>query len=200
MKSGWSIVIAVWVAVMIGSVYGKEPDVKTLSEKKVVMVIAFRDFRDEEFFKPFSALTDAGAEVRVASSQLGKAKGVLGKTVEVNALIGDIVVSQFDGVIFVGGTGAQEYFNSPVAHRLAQDAVLNKKVLGAICIAPATLANAGVLKGKKATCFSSVKPVLGKAGALIQNEPVVRDGAIITADGPQAAGGFGATLIEALKD
>ena len=171
---------------------------KKLAGKKIVMVIAYRDFRDEEFFKPFTTLSEAGAAITVASSNLGKAKGMLGQSVEVNALIGDVVAANFDAVVFIGGSGAQEYFNSAPAHRLAQDAVFLKKVLGAICIAPATLANAGVLKGKQVTGFPSVKPALGKAGALIKNQPMVRDGTLITADGPQSASEFAAALVEAL--
>jgi len=198
MKWGLMVLIAAGGILIFGAVFGKEPDVKTLAGKKIVMIIAYHDFRDEEFFTPFSVLKEAGAEVMVASSQQGKAKGMLGKSVEVNTLIGDITVTNFDAIVFIGGTGAQEYFNSPIAHRLAQDAVFQRKVLGAICIAPVTLANAGVLKGKKATCFSSVKPLIGKAGALIQNQSVVCDGSLITADGPQSASGFAAALVAAL--
>lgn len=192
-------VMAVLVGGLGGVVFGKEADVKTLAGKKIVMIIAFRDFRDEEFFVPFSALKEAGAEVIVASSHEGKAKGMLGKTADVNTLLGDVAATNFDAVVFVGGSGAQEYFNSLTAHRLAQDAVSNQKVLGAICIAPETLANAGVLKGKKVTGFPSIIPVLGKAGALVQKQPVVRDGSLITADGPQSASGFASALLEALK-
>ena len=198
MKFGLIILIAACGIQISGMAFGKEPDVKTLAGKKIVMVIAYRDFRDEEFFTPYSVLKEAGAEVSVVSSQSGKAKGMLGKWTEVNALIGAVAATNFDAIVFIGGAGAQEYFNSPVAHRLAQDAVFHRKVLGAICIAPVTLANAGVLKGKKATCFSSVKPLIGKAGALVQNQSVVRDGFLITADGPQSASDFAAALVEIL--
>jgi protease I len=196
----WRVgLIGVSVLMVAGGGFGKEPDVKILAGKKVVMIVAYRDFRDEEFFTPYSVLKDAGAEVIVASSHEGKARGMLGKVVDVNRLVGDVAVTNFDAVVFIGGSGAQEYFNNPIAHRLAQDAVFYKKVLGAICIAPETLANAGVLKGKKVTGFASIKPALGKAGALLQNQPVVCDGSLITADGPQSASGFGAAVVEALK-
>ena len=171
---------------------------KTLSGNKIVMIVAYRDFRDEEFDKPFAALTEAGASVTVASSQRGTAIGMLGKHVEVNRLIGDIAASSFDAVVFIGGAGAKEYFDDPLAHRIARDAVAMGKPLGAICIAPAILANAGVLKGKQAACFPSVTPILEKAGALVQKKPVVRDGKLFTADGPQSAGSFAAALFEAL--
>ncbi|MEI6168863.1 MAG: DJ-1/PfpI family protein [bacterium] len=196
----WLPGMIIVLGILFGGIgFGKEPDVKTLMGRKVVMVIAFRDFRDEEFFKPYAALTEVGAEVVVASTQLGKAKGMLGQTVSVNMLIEDVVATRFDAIVFVGGGCAQIYFDNPIAHRLAQDAVLYRKVLGAICVAPETLAHAGVLKGVKVTGFSSIKPALGKAGALVQNQPVVRDGNLITADGPQSAGGFAAAIIEALE-
>ncbi len=200
MKFRLLVLLVIGISPVLGAAFGKEPEVKTLAGKKIVMVIAYRDFRDEEFFTPYSVLKEAGAEVTVASSQLGKAKGMLGKSVEVNVVIGTVVATNFDAIVFIGGAGAQEYFNNPVAHRIVQDAVFHRKVLGAICIAPVTLANAGVLKGKKATCFTSVKPLIGKAGAIIQNQPVVRDGILITADGPQSASHFAAALEEVLGD
>jgi len=94
----------------------------------------------------------------------------------------------------VGGGGASEYFNDKTAQNIANDAVQAGKLLCAICIAPATLANAGVLKGKKATCFSSVESSLVKGGATVEKRDVVQDGKIITANGPGAAKEFAKTI------
>jgi len=87
---------------------------------------------------------------------------------------------------------------------MAKDAARENKVLGAICIAPALLAKAGVLQGKKATVWSSpldkspIK-ILEKSGAIFVAEEVVSDDGIVTANGPGAAKKFAQALIEALK-
>jgi protease I len=66
------------------------------------------------------------------------------------------------------------------------------------------LAKAGVLKDKKATVWTSsldrgpVK-ILKENGAEFVNEKVVRDGKIITANGPAAATEFGEKILENLK-
>jgi protease I len=171
------------------------PDLKG---KKVVMIIASRDFRDEEFKDPYDYLKACGAEVTVASSKLDEATGMLGMKVKPGVLIGDVKVDGYDAVIFVGGSGASEYFNNATAHALAQAAVEKKKLLAAICVAPSTLANAGVLKGRKATCWDSERANLKAKGADVQKGDVVRDGSLVTGSGPRAAREFARTVAGAL--
>lgn len=173
---------------------------KTLTGKQVVMIIASRDFRDEELAEPFALLTQAGAKVTVASSKKAPAVGMLGKTVTPDLLLADVKATNYDAVVFVGGGGAQEYFADATAQRLAQDSVKAGKLLGAICIAPAILANAGVLKGRQAVCFPSVVPILKKGGATVPAQDVVRDGRLVTATGPQAARPFAQALVMALGE
>jgi protease I len=170
-----------------------------LKGKKVVIIIASKNFRDEEFTEPYDVLKTAGAEVRVASSAKIQARGMLGKVAAVDLPLGEVVATNYDAVIFVGGQGAAEYFNDPTAHRIAKETVDGGKLLCGICIAPATLANAGVLNGKKATCFPSVAATLRKADATVVNEGVVRDGKLITADGPESARDFAKAILAALE-
>lgn len=74
------------------------------------------------------------------------------------------------------------------------------KWVAAICAAPIVLASAGILKGKKATCYPSEEFIeqLKNAGADFQEEIVVKDGHIITSRGPATAFAFGYALVEAL--
>ena len=73
---------------------------------------------------------------------------MLGLKVRPDMLVGNVKEEDFDGVVFIGGGGAAEYFDNPVAHKLAKGFFEHGKLTSAICIAPATLANAGVLNGK----------------------------------------------------
>ena len=95
----------------------------------------------------------------------------------------------------MGGNGASEYWDDPLAHALAQEAVRLKKVLGAICIAPVTLAKAGVLKGVRATVWASEASQLKFSGAQYTGNPVETDGLIVTANGPAAAREFGQQIV-----
>ncbi len=166
---------------------------------KVVMLIGHRDFRDEELLTPKRLLEENGAAVLIASSDLSPAKGMLGATVTPDLLVKDVKVADYDAVVFVGGTGAQEYWDDPAAQQIARDAVAQDKVLGAICLAPVTLANAGVLKGKKATVWPSEGAKLKAKGADYTGVKVQVDGRIITANGPEAAEEFGKAVLKALQ-
>jgi protease I len=196
MRATWALAIAVllaapaWPQAQAGDVAGK----------KVVIIIAHQNFRDEEFLEPKSALEEKGAKVTVASSSLDEARGMLGATVKPEKLIKDVNPADYDAVIFVGGTGATEYFEDSVAHKIAQDAASQGKLVCAICIAPAILANAGVLKDKKATCYNSESGTLERNGAKYTGSAVERDGKIITAEGPNAAKDFAKTILAALAE
>jgi protease I len=169
-----------------------------LQGKNVLMVIASANFRDEEYAEPRKVLEDAGARVTVACSSLNTAKGKLGLKVKPDVLVGNVKESDYDGIVFVGGAGSKEYFDSPVAHKLAQGFYGKGKLTSAICIAPAILANAGLLKDKKATSFSSSADTLKAKGAVFTGGGVESDGKIVTGSGPEAAKKFGEKLVEVL--
>ncbi len=168
------------------------------ADKAVVMIIAPQKFRDEELFDTKKVLEDAGATVKVASTSLDEATGMLRGTVTPDILVKDVKVADYDAVIFIGGSGASVYWDDATAHAIAKETVKADKVLGAICIAPVTLAKAGVLKDKNATVWKSEKQKLEDAGATYTGAAVEVDGKIITANGPKAAKQFGRAIANAL--
>jgi protease I len=166
---------------------------------KVLMVIAQNGFRDEEFFEPRDVLIKAGIEVKVASEEVGMARGKLGGTVMPDLTIGGAEVDDFAAVIFVGGQGTVVYLDDPAAHKLAKDFFAAGKIVAAICMAPSILANAGLLRGKRATCTPGEVENLKAHGVNFQDAAVVVDDKIITACGPEAARQFGEKIVELLK-
>ncbi|MGB2809035.1 MAG: DJ-1/PfpI family protein [Sedimentisphaerales bacterium] len=168
--------------------------------KKAVLIVGRENFRDEELFETRRVLTEAGVKTVVASTKTGAVRGMLGRLAEATILVKDIVVNDYDAVIFIGGSGATEYFNNRFAWNIARETVQKKKVLGAICIAPTVLANAGLLNGVRSTSFLSERDRLQRAGALYTGVPVERDGLIITGSGPMASVQFGRAIADALAD
>lgn len=166
--------------------------------KRAVLIVAREGFRDEELFDTRRALTEAAVETTVASSRTGPVRGALGGIAQAAIAVNSIVVDDYDAIIFVGGPGAREYFDSPVAWNIAREAVQKRKILAAICIAPSVLANAGVLRGVRATSFITERDRLTQAGAIYTGVPVERDRYIITASGPLAAVRFGQAIADAL--
>jgi protease I len=174
-------------------------EVKNEMQKNVLIIIASKNFRDEEFEEPYKILSKI-ANITIASSSLKEAKGMLGKVVKPNITINDVDVRKYDAVIFVGGSGATEYFENDIALEIARKAYENNKIIGAICIAPVILANSGILNGKKATVWNGefVK-ILKEKGAIYTGNDVEIDGKIITANGPNAAKKFGEKIYEMLQ-
>ena len=168
------------------------------SGKKVLMILASMNFRDPEFFEPKKVLEKAGIEVLTASSA-PISKGAEGAKIEVDLLLDQVNPENFDAVAFIGGPGTSEYFKNPIAHGIAKKTLSSGKLLCAICIAPVILANAGVLKDKKATVFSSGQSDLEKNGATYTGTDIEIDGNIITATGPKVAKEFGEAIVKALK-
>ena len=168
--------------------------------KKILMVIAPEDFRDEEYQIPRQIFEKEGFQVTVASSRLGRATGSRGLTVPIDALLPSIKVSDYDAVVFVGGKGSWDYFDNPDAQRLAQETSRSSQtLLCAICSAPGILAKAGVLQGKKVTSFARETALLKERGASFTGKPVEKDGKLITADGPRSAEAFARSIVEALR-
>jgi len=166
---------------------------------KAVFIVASKNFREEELFDTQKQLEKASMGTVIASSKKGLIKGQFGGKAQAEMLLSEIIVDDYDAVIFVGGVGAKEYFGDKTAWKIAKEAVEKDKVLAAICIAPAILANAGVLDGVTATSFQSERARLKKAGARYTSGVVERDGLIITAIGPEASGRFGQVIAEAVK-
>ena len=195
----WMLTIIMAGAVWAGTIVGKEDTMPDLKGKKVLIVIAATDFRDEEYFEPYNRLRQCGATVTVASSGKGKAVSVFGKTVATDKHLAECKAGDYDAIVFIGGPGAAEFFKNATAQALARAAVEQGKVLAAICIAPVTLANAGVLKGKKVTGFPSIQDQLAAQGAQVVGQDVVQDGNLLTASGPSVAREFASALAKMLE-
>lgn len=167
--------------------------------KSALLVIAQEVFRDEEYSEPKAALEAASVEVTTASAHPGTAIGKLGLRASVDISLTDASERTWDCVAFIGGAGAQTFFDDKSAHKLAQDTLDAGGLIGAICIAPSILARAGVLMGVKATSFPTQRDDLVAHGAQWSDDPVVEDGRIVTANGPEAASAFGERLVAAIQ-
>jgi protease I len=175
-----------------------------LDDKKIAMIIAFRDFQDLEYFISKQVLRGAGIRVITVSTSLGIAIGADGGEAKVDLLLENLNPQDFDGIVFIGGGGCLKYLDNDKSYAIIQETIAKDRVLGAICISPVISAKAGVLKGKKATVWSSLLDkspvkVLKETGADYQDEGVVIDGKIVTANGPPSAKAFGEALVRILE-
>ncbi len=176
-----------------------------LSHKKILIILAYQGYQDYEFETVKDYLEMFGAQIDIASTNLGTASGKLGGFASVDLLIQEVEINNYNAVIFIGGPGAEELKNNQAVKHLAQLANRECELLAAICIAPVILANAGVLRNKRATVFVAedyqhpAEELVNSGAEYIDNKIVVQDKNIITANGPQAAQDFVELITKQLK-
>ncbi len=169
----------------------------------VLLVIAPRDFQPIEFFACKNILEKEGFKTKVASTTKGPTIGMDKKT----KIVPDIVIDNakekdYLAIVIIGGTGSRQYlWENKKLHALVKAFYDKKKVVGAICISPAVLALAGLLKGREATVYPDPVSVgvLKQNGAKYMDAPVVVSGKIITGRDPKAAEEFAKTIVKILK-
>ena len=127
------------------------------------------------------------ASLNVTSASLGdlNVTGSHGITVQADARLADLDAGGYGWIVLPGGMpGSDNLRKSERVLSLIRD-IHGRGHAAALCAAPIVLARAGILKGRRATCFPGFEEDL--AGAHIVNEPVVTDGNIVTARGPGCA-------------
>jgi protease I len=73
------------------------------------------------------------------------------------------------------------------------------KVVAAICHGPWVLCSTSALRGKKATCFHSIKDDVTNAGATYVDQEVVVDGNIVTSRKPDDLPAFMQAIFKLLS-
>jgi protease I len=168
---------------------------------KRVAVLAENMYQELEVWYPLLRLREAGAEtfvVGTGSAQTYTSKH--GYPVDVDMVAEQVSAADVDAVVVPGGYAPDLMRRFPAMVKLVRDAFEQGKVVAAICHAGWMLASAGVLKGKKATCFFAIKDDVINAGATYVDAEVVRDGNLITSRMPLDLPAFCRTIIEALGE
>lgn len=134
-------------------------------------------------------------EVTAAGLKPGVVTASRGVKIVPDTTLDQVDVASFDMIVLPGGNGGTENLMKDQrvldAVRAFNDA---RKIVAAVCAAPQVLQKAGVLDGKKMTCYPSAAPNITRATWL--DEKVVQDGNIITSQGPGTSFQFALALIE----
>lgn len=163
--------------------------------KKVAVLLA-DGFEEVEAVTPIDFLRRAGVEVLVAGVKERDVVGSHNVRIDCDMTLDELPL-ELDGIVVPGGPGAKDISDSAEAVGLIKKFLDSKKLVGAICAAPAVVLGArGLLKGRKFTCYPGTESA-AKDGTLLQDR-VVKDGNLITSRGPGTAAEFSLALIEYL--
>ncbi len=154
-------------------------------------------FEEIEAIIPADILRRIGVEVYLASSS-NPVPGSHGIEIVPDTDIDTALANHFDCLILPGGIpGSTNLRDNPKVIELIVKIFSEGGIVAAICAAPIALARAGILKGKKATCYPSFKSELG-GGVLYTAASVETSGNIITARGAGTSFEFTAKIAEML--
>lgn len=164
-----------------------------------VAVLAENLYQEMELWVPYYRLKEEGAEVQVVGS--GGAKSYASKhgyPVSVDVQAEQVNAVEYDAVIIPGGFAPDLMRRSPAMVALVRDAFAQGKVVAAICHAGWMPVSAGILRGRRATSFFSIKDDLVNAGATWVDQEVVVDGNLITSRKPDDLPAFCREIVRAL--
>ena len=167
---------------------------------KRIAILAEQDFEDSELIEPLKAVKEAGAQVFVVGSgSQASYKGKRGRaTVKVDIDADKVRAEDFDAIIIPGGYAPDKMRLHQPMIDLVRKAHDLGRVVAAICHGPQLLISADIVRGRRLTSWPSVAIDLKNAGANWVDEPMVKDGNIITSRKPSDLPLFNSTIIRAL--
>lgn len=161
-----------------------------------VLMPMFDGVEETEAVATIDVLRRGGVEVVTASVGGGEVKAGRGVRLVPDADWMAARNATFDAIVLPGGPGTARLNDIPGLHDLLRKYHAAGKVVAAICAAPTVLATAGLLDGKKATCFPAAAGNM--KGAALVGDSVAVDGTIVTSRAVGTALDFALTLVSIL--
>lgn len=153
-----------------------------------------------EVWYPYLRLREAGIEtvlVGTGSKKVYSSKE--GYPAEEEESASGARAEDFDAVIVPGGWAPDMLRRSEDIISFVKDMFEGGKLVAGICHAGWVLVSAGILNGKKATCFHAIKDDMVNAGAVFEDKEVVVDGNLVTSRNPYDLPAFCREIINSLN-
>ena len=176
-----------------------------MASKKVAFLVAPEGIEQVELTEPWAAVTDAGHEAVLVSTESGEVQMFhhldKGDTRPVDKTVSEVSADDFDALVLPGGVANPDALRMDKgAVAFVRDMVASGKTVAAICHAPWTLINAGVVEGRTMTSYSSISTDLKNAGAHWVDEQVVVDEGLTTSRNPDDLDAFNAKMVEEIAE
>lgn len=170
-----------------------------------VAILATNGFEQAELEVPRDRLKKAGASVDVVAPQPGQIRGWdkkdWGHPVPVDRTLDEVKADDYDVLVLPGGQINPDLLRvDPRALDLIRAFHEQRKTIAAVCHAPWLLIETGLVKGRKATSYKSIKTDMINAGAKWEDSEVVVDRGVITSRNPGDLEAFSAKIIDTLAE
>ncbi len=167
---------------------------------KRIAVLAADLYQEMEVWYPLLRFREDGAETVAVGAEAGKTyASKKGYPVVADKSIAEVNAKDFDAVVIPGGWAPDTLRQDERMLKFVREMDSAGKVVAAICHAGWVLCSAGILRGRKATCFKAIKDDMVHDGAKYVDEEVVVDGNLITSRMPTDLPAFCREIVKALK-
>ena len=178
---------------------------ESLNGKKVAFLVANEGIEQVELTEPWKAVEEAGGSPELIAPESGEAQAFnhLDKadTFSVDKTVAEADAGDYDGLVLPGGVA------NPDNLRMDSDAVAFAraffeagKPVAAICHAPWTLVEAGVVDGRTLTSWPSLQTDIRNAGGTWVDEEVHVDAGFVTSRNPDDLPAFCEKLVEEIAE
>jgi 4-methyl-5(b-hydroxyethyl)-thiazole monophosphate biosynthesis len=164
-------------------------------EHKATVILA-PGFEEIEAAVPIDLLRRAGVDVQAAGLGSQTITGAHGLTFKTDAVLEPSAAAGTALVLPGGMPGTQNLLDSDLVIDTVKRAFTRGKLCSAICAAPRVLDKAGVLDGRRFTCYPGVEKQISAGTWVLEN--VVRDSNVITSRGAGTAILFSLEIIHYL--
>ena len=155
--------------------------------KPKALIVTADMVEDSELLYPYYRLQEAGYDVDVAAPKAGEVTGKHGYAVKANLSLNEVESARLSGykiLILPGGKAPAALRQIPKALDIARDFSESGLPIAAVCHGPQVLITAGLMRGRKATCYKTVADELKAAGGLYEDTEVVVDKNLVTSRQP----------------
>jgi protease I len=172
---------------------------------KKIAILATHGFEQSELEVPRDRLKEHGATVHVVSPEKGEIKGWekkdWGRPVKVDITLDQAKADDYDAIVLPGGQINPDLLRvNEQALKFIRAFYDQKKVVAAVCHAPWLLIETGIITGRKATSYKSIRTDMVNAGAKWEDSQVVTDQGIITSRNPGDLEAFSRKIMEEVAE
>ncbi len=148
---------------------------------KRAVIIVGKGFEDSEFTYPYYRLQEENIKVEIAVAGDKTVNGKMGQEAVPTIKCSDLKVDNFDIVVIPGGhEGPDRVRQVKEVLEFIKEMDNQKKLIATICHGSWVTISAGIMRGKKATCYKGMKDDLINCGCEYLDEDVVIDGNFIS--------------------
>ena len=148
------------------------------------LIVSADKFEDSELLVPYYRLLEEKIETYIASIETGDIIGKHGYNVVATLSLDQLKPSLYDLLILPGGKAPALLRKNKKLLAMVRQFFEEGKTVAAICHGPQVLVSAGVITGKKVTCYRTIAKEVLAAGGNYRDQEVVVDGNLITSRQP----------------